>query len=131
MSKSKNDITPEMVIAWAEGIGGSSATATGKRLKKSRPTITKWRERVQEFVGNDFDPENYRKALYGFYDLALNSIEHNLKKNDVTMTVALMKGLNIFRDKREIEADINNMSDSELDGLIDEHLSGCTTAQEK
>ena len=120
MKKKDKDVSPEMVMAWAEGLTGAKAKDTAKRFGVSDQTVRNWKQRVQDWVGKDFDIENYRRSLFAFWDLAMNSLSHNLQKNDVTMTVAYLKGLTAFSERKEIEKKITDLSDEELDEFIDD-----------
>ena len=69
------------------------------------------------------DINDYRLPLYGLYSLWLNSVVHNLKKNDTTMTIAIGKGLGLLVDKQEIEGS-GNFTGLSNDELAERILSG-------
>lgn len=116
MAGKKQDLTQEDVLAWADGIVGTPAQKTADKLGIHRNTVAIKRKKVADFVAKKFDINKYRLPLYGLYPLWLNSTIHNLKKNDVTMTIAIGKGLSLLVDKQEIDAkgNLTGLSNDEL-----------------
>ena len=113
----KNDLTQEAILAWADGITGVSATDSAKKLGVHRHTVSKWRNEVAEFIGQKFDVNDYKLPLYGLYGLGLNSLMTLLRKCDGPVTVAFFKGLGLFTDKQELDANYRNLSDGDLNDL--------------
>lgn len=105
---SKVQLTPEDILAWADGLSGIPGKESAAKQEVSKTTILARRTKVANFIGEKFDIDQYRMPMYGLYSLAVNSVAHNLRKNDVTMTIAYMKGLNIFSD--QIGLNINDVT---------------------
>lgn len=123
MGKKRQELTQEDVLAWADGLAGVSAQDSADRLGVHRNTITTKRKKVAAFIAEKFDINEYRLPLYGLYSLWLNSTIHNLKKNDVTMTIAIGKGLALLVDKREIDGS-GNFTGLSNDELAERIISG-------
>ena len=121
MSRTKQDVTPEDVLAWADGLTGVATKESARKQGCSAQTIINRRKKMKAFIAQKFDIEDYRMPLYGLYPLAINSLTHNLKKNDTTCTIALLKGLQILVDKSQNDnvVKFTDIRDAELDQLID------------
>ncbi len=107
------ELTPEEIIVWAQSQAGTPQSQIAKNMGKGPATITRWLKKAREFIGEGVDIENFRTPLYGLYPLAVESLMHNLKNFDVHTTIALLKGLNILMDKKEIEGKGLGMQSSE------------------
>ena len=116
--RSKEYLSQEEILAWADGLNGTSISQSGQKLGVDPATVHRWRKKVGEFIAQKFDINEYRIPLYALYPLWLNSVLHNLKKNDVALTVAFGKGMQLFQEKTAVDAQIGAMSDADLAGLI-------------
>ena len=115
MGTKRSDLTQEEIISWADGLTGAKASDTAKKLGIHRNTVGIYRKRVADFIAEKFDINEYRMPLYGLYPLAINSLIHNLKKNDVTTTIAYLRGIQCLVDKNQSETDNRlNLSNDEL-----------------
>ena len=115
MGNKRSDLTQEDIIAWADGVAGIKQQATADKLGVHVNTVATKRRKVADFIAEKFDINEYRMPLYGLYPLVINSMIHNLKKNDVTMTIAVAKGLQFLVDKNQSETDNRlNLSNDEL-----------------
>jgi len=116
MKRRNNNLTEEEIVAWADSIKGIPTKETARRLGVHRNTILNYCKRVQAFVGDRIDLDNYKLPLFELYPLALKSLIANLEDCDVQMTIQFFKGLGIFVDKQEYE-DVGKFSDEELDAI--------------
>lgn len=123
MGRGNGDITESDILAWADGLAGVPATETAKKQGVSDMAIHRRRKKVAAFIGKKFDINEYRVPLYGLYKLWLNSVVHNLKKNDTTMTIAIGKGLSLLIDKHEVEGS-GNFTGLSNDELAERIISG-------
>ena len=94
---------------------GEKVKDSAAKFGCTRQSIAARRKKVAAFIAEKFDIDKYRKPLYALYPLVLNSLIHNLKKNDVTMTIATLKGLQMLVDK-QVNDNTNavNLSNDEL-----------------
>lgn len=97
---------------------------TAEKLHVSRNTVRSYQDKVGEFIAQVFDINAYRMPFYTLWPEIMASVRANLKKNDVTMTVALCKGLQIFVDKQVNENNdkLDSLSNDELAELISRRL---------
>ena len=119
MGNKKQDISPSDILAWADGLVGVSMKESAGKQACSERAIANRRSKVKDFIARDFDINNYRLPLYALYPLTINSLTHNLKKCDTTITIALLKGLQILVDKQQTESQpFGNLTDDELRQLF-------------
>jgi hypothetical protein len=111
----KSDLTQEDILAWADNLAGIAPGVTAKKQGVSTEAIRRRRIKCAAFIAEKFDINEYRLPLYSLYSLWLNSVIHNLKKNDTTITMGFGKGMNLFVEKQEVllPAD-GNREDTEL-----------------
>lgn len=102
------------IVAWHLSLLGQSEVAIAQRLKVHRNSVSKWRDKVQKFVGGKMDMDSIQSPLYEIYPIALKSLIVNLAANDPTVTIAYFKGIGGFVDKNQSE-EILKFSDEELD----------------
>lgn len=126
MAKYRKDITPEEILAWADLITGRPLKESAEAQNCTAQTIINRRKRVQEFIGERFDINEYRLPIHGLFPLWVKSVINNLAKNDVTLTIALGKGMGYLIDKHESDINFGGISDAELDRLIERAKSGAT-----
>ena len=124
MARPQKDLTQSEILAWADGLAGVPMTETAGRLGVSEQSIRRWREKVKNWIAEEFNINEYRMPLYSLYPLMVNSLIHNLKKNDVTTTLNLLKGLQITVDKNAVEntGNLSNLSDDELRDRLRERI---------
>jgi hypothetical protein len=121
--KPRESFTPQDLLSWVDSISGVSQAETATKLSISRDTVRDGRDRVATFIAQNFDINSYRLPLYAFYTDFLKSVQHNLRKFDVPMTIAYGKGLQIFVDKQVNESeDLANLSNDELIERIQRRL---------
>jgi hypothetical protein len=121
--KPRQDFVPHEILAWADYIAGVPQVETAKKLKLSRDTIHDAREKVAAFIAKQFDINAYRLPLYSLYPEWVASVLALLRKHDVTMTVALGRGLQLLVDKQVNESeDTSNLSNDELVERIQRRL---------
>ena len=128
MGSKKRDITQEDILAWADGIVGVSTKESGEKMNITSQAIRDRQKKVKKWMAEKFDVDDYRKPLYGIYPLWLHSVIHNLRKHDVSMTIALGKGLGILVDKQEIDGTGNftGLSNDELAERIASRLKAAS-----
>ena len=123
MGSKRKDITQEDILAWADNLAGVAVKITAECQGVTTQAIRNRRKKVADFIAEKFDINEYRLPLYGLYSLWLNSVIHNLKKNDTTMTIAIGKGLSLLVDKQEIEGS-GNFTGLSNDELAERIISG-------
>lgn len=123
-NKREEILTPEEITAWAVSIAGGKTSETAKKFKVTPRTIQKWIKHAREHIGEEVNINDFRTPLYGLFPLVVESLIHNLKKFDVTTTLGLAKGLQIFVEKQESDVNrVGNMSDAELDNYIEQNYA--------
>ena len=116
--------TPHELLAWADHISGVPHVVTAKKLHVTPQSVRDFHRKVEEFIAKEFDINSYRLPLYNFYPLLIESVAANLKKHDVTLTIALLRGLQILVDKQVVEGeDTSKLSNDELVALINRRLN--------
>lgn len=123
MGSNKAQLTQEDILAWVDNLAGMKVRLIAEKQGVSRQAIHARCKKVAAFIAEKFDINEYRMPLYGLYSLWLNSTIHNLKKNDVTMTIAMGKGLNLLIDKHEVEGS-GNFTGLSNDELAERIISG-------
>ncbi|MDF1545600.1 MAG: hypothetical protein P1R58_10920 [bacterium] len=116
--KQKVALTPYDIMAWLDMVMGVSAQASAVKQNCSKNTITNRRQRVQEFVGDQLNIDDYRLPLFQLYPLMVRSLIANLHKLDVPTTMGVLKGLGVLIDKSEHDFNLANLSDDDLDAAI-------------
>ena len=87
-----------------------------KQTGKCRQTIYKWCNRIKEFIGTEFDINDFRAPLHGLYAMWLNSVVQNLKACDAPFTIAFGKGVGYLQEKHEIKHD--GLGDRSTDDIV-------------
>jgi len=114
MKSRKPDLTQDDVMTWAMYVGGLSHTAIAKALKCHHNTVANRLKKIGEWMAEKFDIAEFRLPLYALYPHMVASVLHNLKKCDVSMTLGVMRGLQILVDKTEQTGDWSQVTDDEL-----------------
>lgn len=122
MSKSKQDLSQDDVMTWAMFYGGLSHTMIAKALKCHPNTVGNRLRKIGNWVAEEFDINKLRMPLYALYPQMVNSVMTNLNKCDVTMTLGVMRGLQILVDKTEQGKTAGDYTDHELRVIAREAL---------
>jgi transposase-like protein len=107
-------LTVPEIVAWHLSLIGQTEVAIAQRLGVHRNSISKWRDKVQKFIGGKMDMDTLQSPLHEIYPIALKSLIANLAANDSTVTVAFFKGIGAFVDKNQSEEMIK-ISDEDLE----------------
>ena len=122
MSKRRQDLSQDDVMTWAMFYGGLSHTMIAKALKCHPNTVGNRLRKIGDWVAEEFDINKLRMPLYALYPQMVNSVMTNLNKCDVTMTLGVMRGLQILVDKTEQGKTAADLTDHELRLRIREAL---------
>lgn len=119
MSNNKREsieLNEQEIISWADSMAGASDVSIAKKLGIHRMTVAKYKKKVQAYIGDRMDLDNYKLPLFELYPLALRSLIVNLNEHDVQTTLQFFRGLGIFTERTEVE-DVSRLSDTDLDAL--------------
>lgn len=124
----RENFTPAQLLAWADHISGVPHTVTAKKLHVTPQSVRDFHHKVEAFIAKEVDINVYRLPLFQFYPLLIESVAANLKKHDVPMTIAILKGLQITVDKQvnENTDNLGALSDAELAERVVRRLSVTT-----
>ena len=120
MSKNREPLTVEEVLAFADWMSGRQVKETQELLGLSKPTVIKYRKRVQEFVKEEgVDLNQYRLPLYAFYAKIMRTIDYHLTKFDKDTAFRLLEGLGILtRDGSAMKDLADAVTKSKGDNIV-------------
>ena len=109
-----SDRTFAIGVMWMQGY---SVEDTQERLGVGSATVSRHRQRFDEYCQKVIPVDQYRKLFMGLMPMAYASLKHNLQKKHPTTTLAFLQGMHILTNRIE---PVRNIDDKPTEEQIKE-----------